>query len=88
MGRLYLECDAARRHTRIEWGRVREEGGRQLFAKLGRLNEKEREAIERTIDRIVNKLLHPPREALRDEARKGSPYGLIDALKCLFHLGE
>ena len=57
---------------------------RQLFAKLGRLNEKEREAIERTIDRIVNKLLHPPLEALRDEARKGSPYGLIDALKCLF----
>ena len=43
-------------------------------------------ATERTVERIVNKLLHPPLETLRDEARDGTPHGLLDAIKRLFHL--
>jgi glutamyl-tRNA reductase len=37
---------------------------------------------------MVNKLLHPPLEALREEARDGTPHGLMDALKRLFHLRD
>ena len=46
------------------------------------------EEIEKSIERIVNKLLHPPLKTLKDEAREGTPHGLIDALKRLFHLGD
>jgi len=60
----------------------------QLFRKLGHLSEDDRRQIERSIERIVNKLLHPPLETLRDEAREGTPHGLIDALKRLFHIGD
>jgi glutamyl-tRNA reductase len=35
---------------------------------------------------MVNKLLHPPLEALRDESREGTPHGLLDALRKLFRL--
>jgi len=73
---------------REEWRQVREDEERQLFAKLAHLNEGDRQAIQRTIERIVNKLLHPPLEALRDEARKGTPHGLMDALRRLFRLGD
>jgi len=37
---------------------------------------------------MVNKLLHPPLEVLKDESRAGSPHGLLDALKRLFRIGE
>jgi glutamyl-tRNA reductase len=67
---------------------VSEEEERQLFAKLAHLSEDDRRAIQRSIERIVNKLLHPPLEALRDEARHGPPHGLMDALRRLFGLGE
>jgi len=50
--------------------------------------EKDRAEIERTIEQMVNKLLHPPLEVLRDEAREGTPHGLMDALKRLFRLHD
>ncbi len=59
-----------------------------LFRKLSHLGDDDRRQIERSIERIVNKLLHPPLETLRDEAREGPPHGLIDALKRLFHIGD
>ena len=70
------------------WRQVREEEERQLFAKLSHLKEEDRQLIHRSIERVVNKLLHPPLEALRDEARHGTPHGLMDALKRLFRLGD
>jgi glutamyl-tRNA reductase len=70
------------------WRQVREEEERQLFARLSHLKDEDRQLIQRSIERIVNKLLHPPLEALRDEARHGTPHGLLDALKRLFRLGE
>jgi glutamyl-tRNA reductase len=73
---------------REEWRQVREDEVRQLFARLGHLDEKDRQTIERSIERIVNKLLHPPLEALRDEARKGIPHGLLDSFKRLFGLKD
>ncbi|HIK90586.1 MAG TPA: glutamyl-tRNA reductase, partial [Planctomycetes bacterium] len=52
------------------------------------LTDTQRAAIEKTIHRIVNKLLHPPLETLKDEAKVGTPHGLLDAIRQLFHLGE
>ena len=69
-----------------DWHAVSKEELDRLFNKRPNLNEQDREQIERTVERIVNKLLHPPLEALKFEAREGTPHGLINALKRLFRL--
>lgn len=61
---------------------------RRLLNKLGELDERSRNEITRSFDRLVNKLLHPPLESLRDEAESGPPHGLIEALKRLFQLRD
>ncbi len=76
------------KRLRDEWHAIRQQEVDLLFAKLNHVSESDRQAIEKSIERIVNKLLHPPLEALKDEARRGSPHGLMDALKRLFHLSE
>ena len=42
--------------------------------------------IQYTIDRVVNKLLHPPLASLRDEAATGETNGLLEALRKLFKI--
>jgi glutamyl-tRNA reductase len=64
-----------------------EELGR-LLNKLGGIDDRCRKEIERSFDRVVNKLLHPPLESLRDEAESGAPHGLLEALKRLFQLSD
>ncbi len=44
--------------------------------------------IEKSFDRLVNKLLHPPLASLRDDAAEGHSRGLLDALRHLFNLGD
>jgi glutamyl-tRNA reductase len=44
--------------------------------------------VEYFADRLVNKLLHPPLQSLRDEAYQDSADGLLDALKRLFRLKD
>jgi glutamyl-tRNA reductase len=62
---------------------------RRLFNKLGNdLNERSRQEITHSIKRLVNKLLHPPLESLRDEAQRGTHHGLLDALKRLFQIHD
>lgn len=60
----------------------------RLFNKLPNLDDHAREEIERFADRLVNKMLHPPMESLRDESRAGSPHGLLQALSRLFQLKD
>jgi len=60
----------------------------RLMNKLGEIDAHSRDEIERSFDRLVNKLLHPPLESLRDEARSGTPYGLLDALRRLFQISD
>jgi len=60
----------------------------RLLNKLGNVDQKTRQEISTAFDRIVNKLLHPPLESLRDEAEQGTPHGLLDALKRLFKLKD
>lgn len=61
---------------------------RRLLNKLGDLDQRSRNEIARSFDRLVNKLLHPPLESLRDEAASGPSQGLLEALKRLFQLKD
>jgi glutamyl-tRNA reductase len=60
----------------------------RLLNKLGSIDPKAQSEITNAFDRLVNKLLHPPLESLRDEATQGAPHGLLEALKRLFRLNE
>ncbi|OYW16921.1 MAG: glutamyl-tRNA reductase, partial [Planctomycetales bacterium 12-60-4] len=68
------------------WHDLAQQELERLFRKSTHFDDADREAIERTVERIVNKLLHPPLEALRDESKDGQPHGLLNALKKLFGL--
>ncbi len=70
------------------WQRPKEDELHRLFNKLPDLDERSRREITLAFDRLMNKLLHPPLESLRDEARDGVPHGLLDALKRLFQLKD
>ncbi|QDT64987.1 glutamyl-tRNA reductase [Calycomorphotria hydatis] len=76
------------KRLRDQWHAIRQQEVDMLLAKLPHLDEKDHEAIDRTIERIVNKLLHPPLEALKVEAKQGPPVGLMDALRKLFGLSD
>jgi len=76
------------RRLRQGWQRPKEEELRRLLKKLPELDEAGQQEIQQSFDRLINKLLHPPLESLRDESRHGTPHGLLDALKRLFQLRD
>ena len=76
------------KRLREQWHDVSRDELARLRVKLTHLSPTDLETVERSMERIVNKLLHPPLEALRHEAKAGTPHGLIDALKRLFHLRD
>lgn len=67
---------------------VKTEEVTRLFNKLGDLDPRRKDEIARAFDRVINKLLHPPLESLRDEAESGGVHGLLDALKRLFQIQD
>jgi len=74
------------RQLRRDWERSKEEEMRRLLNKLPGLDERSRDEIQQSFDRLLNKLLHPPMESLRDESRHGIPQALVEALAKLFQL--
>ncbi len=70
------------------WEQPKEDELQRLLNKLPQLDEHARQEIRQAFDRLVNKLLHPPLESLRDEARHGFPNALVDALARLFQLKD
>jgi glutamyl-tRNA reductase len=70
------------------WQLTTEEELRRLLNKLPDLDDRERLEIKQSFDRLINKLLHPPLESLRDEATQGMPHVLLDAFKRLFQLKD
>lgn len=76
------------KRLREQWHDISRDELELLNKKLDHLSDGDRATVERSVERIVNKLLHPPLEALRNEARGGAPHGLLDALKRLFHISE
>jgi glutamyl-tRNA reductase len=70
------------------WHKLKEDELRRLMNRLPNLDERARAEIPQSFDRLVNKLLHPPLESLRDESHEGVPHGLLDALARLFRLRD
>ena len=70
------------------WHKPKEEELRRLMNRLPNLDQRAQDEIRQSFDRLVNKLLHPPLESLRDESREGVPHGLLDALARLFQLRD
>jgi len=70
------------------WQQPKQDELRRLYNKLPNLDDGQRAEIEQAFDRLINKLLHPPLESLRDESRHGTPHGLLDALRRLFKLSD
>jgi len=62
------------------WQKPKEEELRRLLNKLPQLDDHAKDEIRLAFDRLVNKLLHPPLNALRDESRDGIPNALLDAM--------
>jgi len=54
--------------------------------KMPDLDESDRQEIEYLTERIVNKILNHPTQALKEEATRGAGYRNIDAIKNLFGL--
>lgn len=89
MAELYhREIGPVIERLRLGWQRPKEDELERLLAKLPELDDRGREEVRRSFDRLVNKLLHPPLESLRDESRNGVPSGLLDALARLFQLKD
>ena len=44
--------------------------------------------IEKSFDRLINKLLHPPLSSIRNDAAQGHSRGLLEAMRQLFNLGD
>ena len=74
------------KRLREGWHEISKEELERLRNKMAHLDQADVDMIEHSVARIVNKLLHPPLEALRQEAKEGTPHGLLDAMKRLFHL--
>ena len=73
-------------------GGLAEAEGRRTAAAAGQAagpgRTRAQDEIRHSFDRLVNKLLHPPLESLRDESRHGIPHALLDALARLFQLKD
>lgn len=69
---------------------IRQEEWIRLSNKLNQLDvpDEARREIERTLDRVVNKLLHPPLASLREAALDGHQSSMLAAIKRLFSLGD
>jgi glutamyl-tRNA reductase len=76
------------KRLREGWQQPKEDELKRLLNKLPQLDDVARNEISQSFDRLVNKLLHPPLESLRNESEKGPPHGLLEALKRLFRLEE
>ncbi len=79
------------RRLREQAHELKQEELARLINKLGQsgIDEQETKAeIEKSFDRLINKLLHPPLASLRDDAAEGHQRGLLEAIRHLFKLGD
>jgi len=69
---------------------IRQEEWVRLSNKLNQMqiSDDARREIEISLDRVVNKLLHPPLATLREAAAEDHHRSLLEALKRLFSLGD
>ena len=68
---------------------IKENEFRRLKNKLSDISEKQEREIRYTIDRVVNKVLAPPLESLREEAKEPATFGrLLGTFRRLFNLSD
>jgi glutamyl-tRNA reductase len=67
---------------------IKQEELTRLWNKVGSLPPEVQQEIVQAFDRIVNKLLHPPLESLREHAERGKVHELLEALVHLFRLRD
>jgi len=69
---------------------IRQEEWVRLSNKLNQMDvsDEARREIEISLDRVINKLLHPPLASLREAAADDHHRGLLEAFKRLFSLGD
>jgi glutamyl-tRNA reductase len=60
----------------------------KFIAKLGRLSPEQREVVDGLVASIINKLLHSPLVALKDEARSKNGALYAEAVRRLFNLDK
>ena len=68
---------------------VKDDELERLLHRLESVSEKDKAQIEKSFHRLVNKILHPPLESIREESAAADdpqPVGLLDAMKRLFKL--
>ena len=70
------------------WQGPKEDELQRLFCKLPELDDRARQQIRQSFDRLLNKLLHRPLESLRAESRQGIQHALLEALAKLFQLRD
>jgi len=58
----------------------------RVFKQLQHLSSEDRERLARFSESLLNKFLHEPTLALKQEAEAGDGYLLVEALRRLFHL--
>ena len=76
------------RHLRDLGDRTKEAELQRLLNKLPDLDDRLRDEIRNSFDRLANKLLHPPLESLRRESRYGIPTALLEAASRLFQFTD
>lgn len=78
------------RRLREQAEQLKSEELRRLVSKLGdhAQNQEVAQEIEKSFDRLINKLLHGPLASVRDDAAAGHRQGLLNALRHLFQLGD
>ena len=59
----------------------------RALRRLRHLNPDDRAQLDHFSHTLLNKFLHQPTIALKEAARAGREYGLVEALKRLFSLG-
>jgi glutamyl-tRNA reductase len=67
---------------------VKDEELQRLINKLGDVDARTQQEIEKSFERLVNKILHPPLQSLREHAAKESHHGLLNALRHLFQISD
>jgi glutamyl-tRNA reductase len=76
------------RRLRQDWQQIKQSELERLFKRLPELDDRTRDEVEQSFERLLNKLLHPPLESLRDESTTGVPEALLGALKTLFRIKD
>lgn len=71
-----------------EYQRITEEELGRLLPQLNGMPDEHKEKIRLFAHRLKNKFLHPPKAALREEAKSGAPHGLVEALRRLFGITD